>query len=208
MRSTRKRFALLLPLICIPGLRSQTQDAKPFVAAKPPTVASSTNGESRAWFPHNWVRGYMDFAYAPSHNEPDLGRCLWPQPPGSGGAQSLCTAYARYLFTGYVEIQPLNRTVARHLFIYLAPKFTFGDNVPQLKYTQSMTPIAFDREVGVGFKLPRSFELRATQHQVQFLGRYSGYLGPASLPANGPYGQYSTVGARWYFGGYNAAGSN
>src|SRR2546429_4559071 len=33
---------------------------------------------------------------APSHNEPDLGRCMFPQPASAGGVASTCTAYARY----------------------------------------------------------------------------------------------------------------
>jgi len=120
---------------------------------------------------------------------------------------SPCTAYARYLFSGYVEFQPLNRTIARHVFIFLEPKFSFGNNIPQLKYTASMEPIAFDRSVGVGIKLPKHFELRAAQHQVDYLGRYGRSLGPADLHTHGPYGLYATVGVRWYFGGYDAAGS-
>src|SRR5256886_5480192 len=35
--------------------------------------------QSRTFLPHNWVRGYTDFSVAPSHNEPDLGRCMFPQ---------------------------------------------------------------------------------------------------------------------------------
>ena len=31
--------------------------------------------EGRMFFPHNWVRGYVNFDVAPPHNEPDLGRC-------------------------------------------------------------------------------------------------------------------------------------
>jgi hypothetical protein len=107
-----------------------------------------------------------------------------------------------------VEIQPLNRTIARHLFIFLEPKFSFGNNIPQLKYTASMEPIAFDRSVGAGFKLPKHFELRATQHQVDWLGRYGKSLGTAEdLHTNGPYGLYASFSVRWYFGGFDRAGS-
>ena len=45
-------------------------------------------------------------------------------------------------------------------------------------------------------------QLRVTQHQVDYLGRYGNNLGPADLHTNGPYGLYSTVGVRWSFGGY------
>jgi len=163
--------------------------------------------QSRTFFPPNWVRGYTDFSVAPSHNEPDLGRCVFPQPARAGGTASTCTAYARYLFSGYIEFQPLGRTPARHFFLFFEPKFSFGRNIPQLTYTASMLPMAFDRSIGIGFKLPKNFELRATQHQVDWLGRYSRSLGTADLHTNGPYGLYATFGVRWSFGGYGRQGS-
>jgi hypothetical protein len=119
----------------------------------------------------------------------------------------MCTAYARYLFSGYLELQPLGRTVARHIFFFFEPKFSFGKNVPQLNYRASMEPIAYDRSVGLGIQLPRNFEIRATQHQVDFLGRYSNGLGLADLHTTGPYGLYATFGVRWSFGGYGRAGA-
>jgi len=163
--------------------------------------------QSRTFFPPNWVRGYTDFSVAPSHNEPDLGRCVFPQPASAGGAASTCTAYARYLWSGYIEFQPIGRTPARHFFLFFEPKFSFGRNIPQLTYTASMLPMAFDRSIGIGFKLPKNFELRATQHQVDWLGRYSRSLGTADLHTNGPYGLYATFGVRWSFGGYGRQGS-
>ena len=168
---------------------------------------SHVAAESRTFFPPNWVRGYADFSVAPSHNEPDLGRCVFPQPASAGGTASLCTAYARYILSGYVEFQPIGRTPARHFFLFFEPKFSFGRNIPQLTYTASILPIAFDRSVGIGFKLPRNFELRATQHQVDWLGRYSKSLGTADLHSSGPYGLYATFGVRWYFGGYGHQGA-
>jgi len=110
--------------------------------------------------------------------------------------------------SGYVELQPLNRTFVRHLFFFFDPTFTFGNNIPQLKYTYSMEPMVYDRSIGVGFKLPRRFEFRFVQHQVDWLGRYSKNLGPADLNSAGPYGLYSTVGVRWNFGGYGASSSS
>ena len=162
---------------------------------------------ARTFFPHNWVRGYTDFSVAPSHNEPDLGRCMFPQPASAGGTASTCTAYARYLFSGYIEFQPLGRTPARHFFLFFEPKFSFGRNIPQLTYTASMLPIAYDRSIGIGFQLPKNFELRATQHQVDWLGRYSRSLGTADLRTNGPNGLYATFGVLWSFGGYGHQGA-
>lgn len=189
--------------LCVPHGRSQTAA---IVSGKTTALAP----ESRTFFPRNWIRGYTDFAVAPSHNEPDLGRCMFPQPASAGGFASVCTAYARYLFSGYVEMQPLGRTPLRHLFLFIEPKFSFGRNIPQLRYATSMEPIAYDRSVGIGFQLPRNFELRVTQHQVDYLGRYRRVLGTADLRTTGPYGLYSTFSVRWSFGGYgrNGAPSN
>jgi hypothetical protein len=80
--------------------------------------------------------------------------------------------------------------------------FSFGNNVPQFKYTASMAAIAYERSVGLGIELPKNFEFRLTQHQVDWLGRYKHGVGPADLGTAGPYGLYTTIGARWYFGGY------
>jgi hypothetical protein len=163
--------------------------------------------QARTFFPRTWVRGYTDFSVAPSHNEPDLGRCMFPQPASAGGTASACTAYARYLFSGYLEFQPLGRTLARHFFLFLEPRLSFGRNIPQLTYTASMLPIAYDRSIGIAFQLPKNFELRATQHQVDWLGRYSRSLGTADLRTNGPNGLYATFGVRWSFGGYGHQGA-
>ena len=162
---------------------------------------------SSYFFPRNWVRGYTDFAVAPSHNEPDLGRCMFPQPSIAGGMASHCTAYARYLFSGYLEVQPLARTPLRHLFFFFEPRFSFGRNIPQVSYEESMEPIAYERSIGAAFQLPRNLELRLTQHQVDYLGRYGHSLGPADLRTTGPYGLFTTVSARWTFGGYGRTGA-
>lgn len=196
------RILITFVILCCAFVSLTVAQEQTFVAAKTSPVA-----QSRFFFPHNWIRGYTDFQVAPSHNEPDLGRCAFPQPLSAGGTNSSCTAYARYLFSGYLEIQPIGRTFARHIFLFLEPKMSFGKNIPQLSYLASMEPIAYERSMGIGFQLPRGFEFRLTQHQVDYLGRYSNLLGPADLRTNGPYGLYTTVGVRWSFGGYSQAGS-
>ncbi len=193
-----QRIVILLTAFLIVSVSAvQAQDT----AAESGSV-SHLAPQSRTFFPHNWVRGYTDFAVAPSHNEPDLGRCAFPQPASAGGTASRCAAYARYLFSGYIEFQPLARTSARHFFLFFEPKFSLGRNIPQLSYTASFAPIAYDRSIGIGFRLPRNLELRATQHQFDWLGRYGRYLGTADLRTNGSYGLYATFGVRWSFGGY------
>ncbi|MBZ5700541.1 MAG: hypothetical protein LAN84_01695 [Acidobacteriia bacterium] len=198
----KKILLALLAILAagVPPVRGQAQISS---TAKP-MLAESRN---RTFFPKNWVRGFVDFGIAPSHNEPDLGRCSFPQAPNSGGTRTLCTAYARYMLIGYMEFQPLARTPARHLFLFFEPKLSFGRNIPQLHYSASMEPIAYDRSMGIGFQLPKNFELRVTQHQVNYLGRYRRYVGPSDLGKNGPYGLYTTINVRWSFGGYGRAGA-
>ncbi len=158
--------------------------------------------EGRTFLPHDWIRGFVDFSFAPPHNEPDLGRCSPAPAANFGGASSTCNGYARYLWSGYLEVQPFGKTFLRHAFFFFTPTFSFGNNVPQFKYTASMAPIAFERSIGLGIELPKNFEFRVMQHQVNWLGRYNHNVGPADLMTPGPYGLYTTIGARWYFGGY------
>lgn len=213
MKTRMGEMVLLCALVMCAGIPASAQDAILGVATPAPAAASAEPAarpaswgvpEGRLFLPHNWLRGYVDFAVAPSHNEPDLGRCSQSGAviAAAGGANSNCNAYARYLLGGYLEIQPFGKTLARHLFVFLTPTFSFGNNVPQYKYTGSMSGIAFERSVGVGFELPKNFEIRIAQHQVDWLGKYNHNVGLADLGTSGPYGLYSTIGARWYFGGY------
>ena len=205
-KQIRKTVLLLSAILAIAAISAHAQNATGAVmlAAAAPQPPSWGVPEGRMFFPHHWLRGYVGFDIAPSHNEPDLGRCSQSQAviTSAGGASSNCTAYARYLLSGYLEIQPFGRTWARHAFLFFTPTFSFGNNVPQFKYTASMDGIAFERSVGFGFELPKNFELRVTQHQVDWLGKYNNNLGLADLGTSGPYGLYTTIGARWYFGGY------
>jgi hypothetical protein len=222
VRNRIREVIFLFVILAMAGLPVFAQDATGTLSAAN-SVASSSAGlgasteadpaprpiswgasEGRMFFPHNSIRGYVDFSVAPPHNEPDLGRCSQSHAViiSAGGANSNCTAYARYLLGGYLEIQPFGKTVARHLFVFLTPTFSFGSNVPQFKYSASMAGIAFERAVGVGFELPKNFEIRITQHQVDWLGKYNHNVGLADLGTSGPYGLYSTIGARYYFGGY------
>jgi hypothetical protein len=41
-----------------------------------------------------------------------------------------------------------------------------------------------------------------THHDTQLLGKYAGPNNVTNLSRNGPLGLYTTVGVRWYFGGY------
>jgi hypothetical protein len=217
LKNRIRELVFLSALLTFAGLPALAQDvtgtaavSTPATAAADPATAPATKPpswgvpEGRTFFPRNWVRGYVDFDVAPSHNEPDLGRCspMHSVIVAAGGASSNCNAYARYLLGGYLEIQPFGKTFARHLFVFFTPTFSFGNNVPQFKYTASMAGIAFERAVGFGIELPKNFEFRVQQHQVDWLGKYNNNVGLADLGTSGPYGLYTTIGARWYFGGY------
>ena len=220
LKNRIREIVVMSALLAFAGLPALAQDASASLATPTPPGAAADPGnapaprpaswgvpEGRTFFPHDWARGYVNFDFAGPHNEPDLGRCSQSSAViiAAGGANSNCNAYARYLLGGYLELQPFGKTLARHLFLFFTPTFSFGNNVPQFKYTASMSGIAFERAVGVGFELPRNFEIRVTQHQVDWLGKYSHNVGLADLGTSGPYGLYTTVGARWYFGGYGRA---
>lgn len=216
MKNRIREMVLLSALLAFTALPALAQDATGTVALAAPAAAAPAPApkptswgvpEGRTFFPHDWLRGYVDFSVAPPHNEPDLGRCSPSQTVilSAGGANSNCNAYARFLLGGYLEIQPFGKTFARHVFVFLTPNFSFGNNVPQFKYTGSMAGIAFDRAVGFGIELPKNFEFRVTQHQVDWLGKYNNNVGLADLGTAGPYGLYTTIGGRWYFGGYGRA---
>src|SRR6266851_1775941 len=118
-------LCLMTPLsVCFVASPAQTTTADS-------AHVSNFASQPRTFFPHSGVRGYMDFSVAPSHNEPDLGRCMFPQPASAGGTASACTAYARYMLSGYLELQPFGRTPARHIFFFFEPRISFGRNIPQ-----------------------------------------------------------------------------
>ncbi len=187
----KQTLLVLGVLLCVFGGAAFAQEQKP------EQRAAYQASDDRILFPKDFARGFVDFSVAPSHNEPDLGRCAGPF-----GPHTRCTAFARYVWSGYVEIQPIGRGALRHVFLFLEPKFFFGKNIPQFHYSASSAPIAFERAVGVGLELPKNFELRVAQHQVDWLGRFSKRLGPGDLGTGGPYGLNATVHVRWYFGGW------
>lgn len=196
MRTLTTTFALLLCAVCA-AQTSENTSAGP----------KATAAEDRLLLPHNFVRGYVDFEVAPPHNEPDLGVCAPHSGPLLPGARN-CAAYARYVWSGYVEVQPFGRTPLKRLFLFAAPRLFLGDNVPQLQYTASASGILWEQTLGAGITLPHQLELRVTHHRTHLLGRYGGTPNAIILRPDGPYGLYTTVGVRWYFGGYGRAGAH
>ena len=165
------------------------------VAPVPAPIKPASPAPERRWlFPKDSVRGYVDFAIAPPHNEPDLGRCEPFIDP--------CRAFARYVLSGYVEFQPFARGPLKHFYSFFEPRAWFGNTLPQRDYTWSGNPIALERIVGMGIELPKNFEFRLTNHAVTSFGEYANKLSITDGGPDKPLGRYSTVGVRWYFGGY------
>lgn len=177
----------------------QTSEISPVQAQG---ISSSKDGyPGPLLFGKGFLRGYGDFELAPPHNEPDLGRCNQPQPT--------CSAFARYIAAGYVEFQPFARTPLRHAYFFFEPRFFFGRNIPQVSYTYSMAPLAWERTMGLAIALPKHFELRITNHGVTSFSPFDKSLGVFdSGPNKEPLGIYNTIGVRWYFGGYDHSSSS
>ena len=158
--------------------------------------------DSRLFFPKNFVWGYGQFDIAPPHNEPDPNLCAANAgAPQYGGANAPCSMFARYMLWGYAEVRPFARTPLKRLLFFGEPRFLFGRNLPQTHYTWSMAGIGWERSWGAGIEIGHGFEARVTQHFLfQRFGARDRYLGPADLGPNGPWGRYTVIGVRKYFG--------
>ena len=202
-------FFLLLYLAVAPFSQAQTTDAS--VAKSGDTAATAQAGSAnsvgkstlaeekpRWYFPkHDWIYGYGEFDLAPPHNELDPNLCFG-NTANYGGASSTCTAFARWVISGQVEIRPFGVNYLRRLKLFASPTFVFGRNVPQYLYTWSMEPIGWERQWGASVYLGRRFEFRATQHFL--FGKFNGATGPGYIGPNGPWGRYFMIGVRKYFG--------
>jgi hypothetical protein len=204
-----KGFLLTVCLIVPALLWSQsTPPATEGAAATSSTQASETTpappakpaSQERMFFPKDWYWGWAQFDLAPPHNEIDPNLCA-ANAGQYGGANSQCSAFARYMISGVAEMRPFGRTQLRRLMFFFDPNFTFGKNVPQYLYTWSWSGIGMEYAWGVGVDLPKRFEFRYTGHPLmQTFGARSQALGPAWLGPNGPWGRYNTIGVRKYFG--------
>lgn len=150
--------------------------------------------------PADMFWGYGQFDLAPPHNEIDPNLCR-ADSGNFGGASAPCTAFARYMISGYAEFHPFARTQLRRLFFFGEPRFLFGKNIPQTLYTWSFDAIGLENSWGGGADLGKGLQLRVTQHFLfSRFGQRDRYLGGADLGPNGPYGRYNTIGIRKYFG--------
>ena len=172
---------------------TQTAESQPTTSPKPAP-------EERMFFPKDWYWGWAQFDLAPPHNEVDPNLCA-ANAGQYGGKNAECSAFARYMISGTVELRPFGQTWLRGFVAFFDPTFLFGKTVPQYNYTWSWSGIGMEYAWGVGYNLPKRFEVRFTGHPV--IARFPARdhpLGPAWLGSNGPWGQYNTIGVRKYFG--------
>ena len=174
---------------------AQTAPPSPSTAESKPAATSD-----RMFFPKDWYWGWAQFDLAPPHNEVDPNMCA-ANAGQYGGKNAQCSAFARYMISGTIELRPFGQTFARRVMVFFDPTFLFGKTVPQYLYTWSWSGIGMEYAWGVGLDLPKRFEVRFTGHPViQRFGARDQPLGPAWLGSNGPWGQYNTIGVRKYFG--------
>lgn len=176
---------------------SRAQQPETSLVAQPKIAYAAVD---RFLFPRNFARGFVDFQMAPPHNEMDLGLCQIKA--SDPGYRADCTGYARYAFSSYLEVQPFGRGPLQRLFLITEPKFYGGNNLPQQRYTYSAAPILMEMSMGAGIALSDRAELRLITHKAHLMGRYAAMHSPVNLAGDGPYGSYTTVGVRYYFGNY------
>jgi hypothetical protein len=181
-----KQFFLLLPIVLL-ALASQAQVTK-------------TSSADRMFFPSDTFWGYAQFDIAPPHNEIDPNICR-ADAGKFGGANAPCNAFARYMFSGLLEVRPFGRGQSRRFMLFGEPRFLFGRNVPQNLYTWSFDAIGVEHSWGAAIYVGKGFEMRVTQHFLfDRFGARDRNLGAADLGPNGPWGRYNAIGVRKYFG--------
>jgi len=156
--------------------------------------------QDRFFLPKDTIWAYAQFDLAPPHNEIDPNLCS--SNAGSfGGANAPCSEFARYMLSGLLEVRPFGKGQLRRFMLWGQPSFLFGKNIPKTLYTWSPDAIGIEHSWGLGVYIAKGFEFRVTQHfQFDRLGARNGYLGPADLGNNGPWGRYNSIGVRKYFG--------
>ncbi len=199
-------FAMPVSLLAQDSASTSTPTAKVATDSTPatdPQAAPSpkpAEPQERMFFPKDWYWGWAQFDLAPPHNEVDPNMCA-ANAGQYGGKNAQCSAFARYMISGTVELRPFGQTWLRGVMAFFDPTFLFGKNVPQYLYTWSWSGIGMEYAWGVGYNLPKRFEVRFTGHPViQRFGARAQPLGPAWLGSNGPWGQYNAIGVRKYFG--------
>jgi len=185
-----KRLPLLAVACLLISLPSLAQDASTLRSEK----------SDRMFFPRDMLWGYAQFDVAPPHNEIDPNLCS-ANAGDFGGVNAPCTAFARYMLSGYVEFRPFGEGQFRRFMLFGEPTFLFGRNIPQTLYTWSFSAIGVEHSWGAAIYMGKGFEMRVTQHFLfNRFGTRDQNLGSADLGPNGPWGRYTAIGVRKYFG--------
>jgi hypothetical protein len=162
--------------------------------------APVTETQDRMFLPRDTFWGYAQFDVAPPHNEIDPNLCAG-NAGDYGGKNAPCSEFARYMLSGYVEARPFGRGQLRRFMLFGQPALLLGKTVPQTLYTWSFDAIGVEHSWGVGVYMGKGFEFRVTQHFLfARLGARDRNLGTADLGNNGPWGRYTAIGVRKYFG--------
>jgi hypothetical protein len=182
-----KLFSILMLTIALTvGLQAQAQDV--------------TGKQGRMFLPSDTFYGYAQFDLAPPHNEIDPNLCAG-NAGNYGGAAAPCNAFARYMFSGLLEVRPFGRGQFRRFMVFGEPSFLFGKNVPQSLYTWSFDAIGVEHSWGTAIYLGKGFDVRFTQHFLfDRFGSRDRNLGAADQGPNGPWGRYNAIGVRKTFG--------
>jgi len=161
---------------------------------------SNQTGSERMFFPSDTLWGYAQFDIAPPHNEIDPNLCA-SDAGKFGGVNAPCNAFGRYMLSGLLEARPFGRGPFRRFMLFGEPRFLFGKNVPQTLYTWSFDAIGVEHSWGAAIYMGKGFEFRVTQHFLfDRFGARDRNLGVADLGPNGPWGRYTAIGVRKYFG--------
>src|SRR4051812_25755535 len=92
--------------------------------------------QDRMFFPHDTFWGYAQFDFAGPHNEIDPNICR-ADAGNFGGKNAPCSAFARYMLSGTLEVRPFGRGIFRRFMVFGEPRMLFGKNIPQTLYTYS-----------------------------------------------------------------------
>jgi hypothetical protein len=161
---------------------------------------ANSKAQDRMFLPSDTFYGYAQFDLAPPHNEIDPNICR-ADAGTFGGVNAPCNAFARYMFSGLLEVRPFGRGQFRRFMLFGEPRFLFGKNIPQTLYTWSFDAIGVEHSWGAAIYLGKGFDIRVTQHFLfDRFGSRDRNLGAADLGPNGPWGRYNAIGVRKSFG--------
>jgi hypothetical protein len=120
-----KRLLLVLVLFAMPAsllaqdsAPTSTPTAKVATDSTPATdpqaapIPKPAEPQERMFFPKDWYWGWAQFDLAPPHNEVDPNMCA-ANAGQYGGKNAQCSAFARYMISGTIELRPFGQTWLR-----------------------------------------------------------------------------------------------